>query len=80
MIRAYFQWVTFMPVSQQDIDALNTAISGGEKQVVLDGQSVTYRSMDELIKARNDLQEQLNLQKPVKRTKRFYNYYAGRDY
>jgi hypothetical protein len=69
-----------MPVSQQDIDALNTAIAGGEKQVVLDGQSVTYRSTDELIKARNDLLEQLNLQKPVQRPKRFYNYYAGRDY
>lgn len=69
-----------MPVSQQDIDNLNTAIAGGEKQVVLDGQSVTYRSTDELIKARNDLLEQLNAQKPVQRVKRFYNYYSGRGY
>lgn len=69
-----------MPVSQQDIDALNTALAGGEKQVVLDGQSVTYRSIDEIIKARNDLQEQLNRERPAQRPKRFYNYYAGRGY
>lgn len=69
-----------MPVSQQDIDALNTAIAGGEKQVVLDGQSVTYRSTDELIKARNDLQTQLNRGSQVQRPKRIYNYYAGRGY
>lgn len=49
-----------MAVSQADIDALNAAIASGEKQVVLDGQSITYRSVTELIAARNDLQTQLN--------------------
>ena len=44
-----------MAVTQQDIDALNAAIASGERVVVLNGQSVTYRSIDDLIKARNDL-------------------------
>lgn len=49
-----------MPVSQADIDALNVAIASGEKQVVLDGQSITYRSVAELVAARKDLQDQMN--------------------
>lgn len=49
-----------MAVTQADIDKLNSALANGERQVVLDGQSVTYRSVEELIKARNDLQRQLD--------------------
>lgn len=49
-----------MPVSQAHIDQLNEAIATGERQVVLDGQSITYRSVAELITARNDMQAQLN--------------------
>lgn len=49
-----------MPVSQADVDALNAALASGERQVVLDGQSITYRSVDEIIKARNDIQRQLD--------------------
>lgn len=72
-----------MPVSQSDIDALNAAIATGEKSVILDGQSITYRSISDLIAARNDLQEQLNRanQDPlVRRPKRVGLYYAGRGY
>lgn len=73
-----------MAVSQADIDALNAAIASGERVVVLNGQSVTYRSVSDLIMARNDLQAQLNNAaqaasgKP--RPKRTYAYYAGRGY
>ncbi|MDP2262671.1 MAG: hypothetical protein Q8K24_05880 [Hydrogenophaga sp.] len=49
-----------MAVSQEDIDALDRALASGEKQVVLDGQSITYRSVDEIIRARRDLQDRLN--------------------
>lgn len=49
-----------MPVTQADLDRLNAAITNGERQVVLDGQSITYRSVAELITARNDVQKQLN--------------------
>lgn len=69
-----------MAVTQADIDALNSAIASGERVVVLNGESVTYRSIPELITARNDLQQQLDAALPVKRNKRIYNYYAGRGY
>lgn len=48
-----------MSVTQQHIDALNLAIAKGEKVVKLDGKMIEYRSVAELISARNDLQQQL---------------------
>lgn len=73
-----------MAVSQTDIDALNVALGNGEKQVILDGQSITYRSIPDLILARNDLQEQLNRANaaltPTRRPKRIGLYHAGRGY
>lgn len=73
-----------MAVTQQDIDALNVAIASGERVVVLNGQSVTYRSIDDLIKARNDLRKEMAdvaaaaAGKP--RVKRAYAYHAGRGF
>lgn len=71
-----------MAVTQQDIDALNAAIASGERMVVLNGQSVTYRSIDDLIKARNDLRKEMAdaaaAGKP--RVKRAYAYHAGRGF
>lgn len=70
-------------VTQTDIDNLNAAIATGEKQVVLDGQSITYRSISDLIAARNDLQEQLNRQSAQtlgRKPKRIGLYYSGRGY
>lgn len=73
-----------MAVTQTDIDALNAAIATGEKAVILDGQSISYRSISDLIAARNDLQEQLNREVAAlnnrRRPKRFAMYYAGRGY
>lgn len=73
-----------MAVSQSDIDALNAAIASGERMVVLNGQSVTYRSITDLIAARNDLQKQIEDQQyraaGKHRSKRFYAYYAGRGF
>lgn len=72
--------------TQQDIDALNTAIAGGEKQVVIAGESVTYRSIDEMIAARSDLQRQVNAAAardatPARRpSRRTLLQYAGRGY
>lgn len=51
-----------MPVTQSQIDALNEAIASAERQVTNGSQSVTYRSIDDLKKARDDLQMQLNAQ------------------
>jgi hypothetical protein len=73
-----------MAVSQADIDTLNAAIASGERVVVLNGQSVTYRSVDDLIKARNDLKQQMQDEAAAaagkRRTKRTYAYYQGRGY
>lgn len=73
-----------MAVTQQDIDALNAAIASGERVVVLNGQSVTYRSIDDLIKARNDLRKEMADAAATaagkRRVKRAYAYHAGRGF
>jgi hypothetical protein len=69
-----------MAVSQQDIDNLNAAIASGERVVVLNGQSVTYRSIDDLIKARNDLRNEMAKTAGAVRPTRRHIYHAGRGY
>lgn len=73
-----------MAITQQDIDALNAAIASGERVVVLQGQSVTYRSISDLIMARNDLMQQMQDAELKaagrRRVKRAQAYYAGRGY
>lgn len=73
-----------MAVSQADIDRLNNAIAYGEKSVTLNGQTTVYRSVDDLIKARDDLlrqKAQEDADQGNKRvTKRTYAFYSGRGY
>lgn len=74
-----------MAVSQADIDALNTAIASGERQVTLGGQSITYRSVGELVIARNDLQNQMNIASAATaqiapRSRRMRLYHGGRGF
>lgn len=72
-----------MPATQTDLDALNAAIASGEKQVALGAQQVTYRSIAELIVARNDIQAQLDaqLEATAGRKSRITKLYAaGRGY
>ncbi|MBK6587952.1 MAG: hypothetical protein IPG22_06515 [Acidobacteria bacterium] len=70
-----------MAVTQSDIDALNAAIASGEKQVALGAQQVTYRSINELIAARNDLQARLDAENAAAvKSKQTKLYYAGRGY
>ena len=69
-----------MAVTQQQIDDLNNAIASGERVVVLNGQSVTYRSIDDLIKARDTLRAELVGQTGTKRRKQTLAYYSGRGY
>ena len=70
---------------QSSIDALNRAIGSGERQVTMNGYTVTYRSIADLIDARNDLQRQVTaiaaadgVGKP--RPKQWLGYYKGRGY
>jgi hypothetical protein len=74
-----------MAVTQADIDALNRAIASGERQVTHGNKSVTYRSISDLIAARDDLQRQLNEQAIAEgttapRPKQTRAYYGGRGY
>lgn len=41
-----------MALTQTDLDALDSAIASGELKVQLEGRSVEYRSIDQLLKAR----------------------------
>lgn len=71
-------------VTQTDIDNLNAAIAQGERSVTIDGESVTYRSVSELIAARNDLVQQLANQSgatsAARPLKRYQAIYGGRGY
>lgn len=44
-----------MAVTQTDIDALDSAIAKSELRVEIEGRSVTYRDIDQLIAARKHL-------------------------
>lgn len=69
-----------MAVTQADIDNLNSAIASGTRSVTLGGQTITYGTIDALIRARNDLQAQLKAASGgVKRSRQTYAYLAGRD-
>lgn len=48
-----------MAFTQTDLDAVNTAIASGELTVSHNGRTVTYRSMDDLMKARSTIQAEL---------------------
>lgn len=70
-----------MAVTQQDIDNLNAAIAKGVRSVTIGGQTVLYNTTESLIKARNDLQAQLNAtaaQVASRRNRQTRAYYAGR--
>jgi hypothetical protein len=69
-----------MAITQADIDALNAAIATGERQVTLGSQQITYRSIGELIAARDDLTRQLSKQTVVESPKLTKLYYKGRGY
>lgn len=71
-----------MAVTQADIDNLNAALASGVRSATVGGQTVTYGTVDALIKARNDLQAQLLAQTPgvVRRPRQSYAVYVGRGY
>lgn len=49
-----------MPITQADVDELTFALAAGEKSVTINGKTITYRSVDEILRARDALQEQVN--------------------
>lgn len=69
-----------MAATQADIDALTQAIATGQRQVTIGSQSITYRSISELISARQTLQAELDAANGVKRSKQFRLYHSGRGF
>lgn len=71
-----------MAITQADVDALNAAIVSGERQVSIGGQSITYQTIDSLIKARNDAREELAraARAATPRSRQTYIYHDGRGY
>lgn len=70
-----------MSVTQADLDALNAAIAQGESLVrKANGETVQYRSVDELIRARNDVAAQIAAQATTRRRRITRLYHAGRGF
>lgn len=68
-----------MAVTQSDIDNLNTALATGVRSATVGGQTVTYGTVDALIKARNDLQRQLgSMANVAPRPRQTYVQFVGR--
>lgn len=69
-----------MPVTQADIDNLNKALSQGEKIVRIGDKWVEYHTPNEIIKARNDLQKQLEAANGIARSRVVYHTQRSRGY
>jgi hypothetical protein len=48
-----------MAFTQAQLDAVETAIASGELKVMFDGREIIYRSIDDLLKARNTIKASL---------------------
>lgn len=57
-----------MPILQTDIDALTEALATGERMVRKGDKVVEYRSVDELLAARNALQSQFDAEQAASGT------------
>lgn len=69
-----------MAVSQSDIDALNAALANGERVVKSDGVLVEYRSIAELLSARNALVAQMAAESSVARPRQTVIVHGGRGF
>lgn len=67
-----------MAFTQTQLDALNAAIASGTLRVTYDGNTVEYRSMAELVRARTLVMNGLNTQAGGAPTgRRFASYRSG---
>lgn len=54
-----------MAFQQSDLDAIDRAIASGELMVSVNGRATTYRSIKDLIAARDLVRQSLAAQQPV---------------
>lgn len=64
---------------QAQVAQLNVAIASGARSVTIGGQTIVYNTSDSLIKARDDLQGQINGALGA-RARQSVAVYAGRGY
>lgn len=69
-----------MAVLQSDIDALNQALKNGERVVKSDGVLVEYRSVAEIIRARDSLVAQMALETAPARPRQTVIVHGGRGF
>lgn len=69
-----------MAITQQDIDRLDAAIARGERVVRFADRSVEYRSVDELIKAKNAMQVELIKAINPRRSRVMRIFHAGKGF
>lgn len=65
-----------MAFSGADLDSINAAIASGELTVSVQGRSVTYRSIDDLLKAKQAIEDGLRAQSPARRARTGYFTFA----
>ena len=69
-----------MAFTRYDLASLERAIASGERMVVLSGQSITYRSIEDLQKAYEFIKAKIEADEPSGRSRRVKAYYSGRGY
>lgn len=70
-----------MAISQTDLDALDKAIASGALEVRLEGRSVKYRDIPELIAARQHIAGLLATQQGGRRGSTYhFNFQTGRGF
>lgn len=67
-----------MAFTLTDLDAIDTAIASGELTVTHNGRTVTYRSMDDLLKARQRIEDVLKRAAGRTRGSFRYTFQTGR--
>ena len=69
-----------MAITQQDIDKIDRAIAKGESVVRFADRTVEYRSVDELIKAKNAMLAELSKTTTPRRSRVTRIYHAGKGF
>lgn len=69
-----------MAFTQADLDSIDRAIASGELSITHSGRTVTYRSMADLLKARDRIANQISASaSPARRGTYRYTFHTLRD-
>lgn len=69
-----------MAFSTADLESIDAAIASGELTVSVQGRTVTYRSVDDLIKARRVIEDGIGVQSATPRARTgYFNFATSRE-